>query len=103
LAAEHVDGCAGRGTCGLDLAWWAVDGETIQITSRKAADRLQRIEFHTIPAQLRQQFANDEALAAALRAENEAAADLFVLQGTHLIVLGNEIVHRTLTRRLRVE
>ena len=41
----------------LGLGWWAVNGETIQITSLAALEKIQRIEFYQVPPKLRASFA----------------------------------------------
>ncbi|MEX2318115.1 MAG: hypothetical protein WD669_13235 [Pirellulales bacterium] len=93
----------------LDLSWWAVDGETIQITSRAAVERLRRVEFFAIPQKLREQFAGDAALVDSLQKEireHAKAADgdsTMDVDGQRLIVTGNAGVHRFLTRRLAGE
>jgi hypothetical protein len=87
----------------LGLAWWAIDGETIQITSRKAADGLQRIEFFAIPLALREKYAGDEALIEAIRRELVERGQATVqvdIDGDRLIVLGNATAHRYLERRV---
>lgn len=33
----------------LGLTWWAVDGQTLQVTSRDANARVERVEFYAIP------------------------------------------------------
>ncbi len=95
----------------LGLAWWAIDGETISITSRAAAERTRRIEFYAISKDLHEQFAGDAALIDALRQEvrqraagepgKPAGGDFeLAVDRDHLIVLGNAFVHRYLTGRL---
>jgi hypothetical protein len=95
----------------LGLTWWAIDGESIQITSVTAADRLRRIEFFRIPAGMRDEFTNDadlvEELQRGLRdpassAGEEPAVEI-AADGDHLIVFGNARVHRYLTKRLAGE
>ena len=46
----------------LGLGWWAVNGETIQITSLPALEKIQRVEFYQVPAKLRDSFATSQAL-----------------------------------------
>ena len=53
----------------LKLGWWAVDGQTLQITSLEALDRIERVEFYALPKTLREQFPTTEALVASLQKE----------------------------------
>ena len=53
----------------LKLGWWAVDGQTLQITSLEALDRIERVEFYALPKTLREQFPTAEALVASLQKE----------------------------------
>ncbi|MCI0492804.1 MAG: hypothetical protein L0Z07_07690, partial [Planctomycetes bacterium] len=97
----------------LGLDWRPVDGQTIQITSQAAADRIRRIEFYTIAPTLRDQFPSAGALVEAMRAEVEeqsphaddssllpAQLELDAPSG-RLIVLAGAKAHRSLTRRLQ--
>jgi hypothetical protein len=95
----------------LGLAWWAVNGETIQITSREALNDIQRIEFYAVPKSLRGQFASNEALIDSLAGEvrtsaTDSRAPLEATQleldkpSGRLIVLATPQVHRFLSRRL---
>jgi hypothetical protein len=95
----------------LGLAWWAVDGETIQITSRAGLDQLQRIEFYGVPKRMRNEFASTEGPFSALRRKllddvnkgrskpTQLEVDIAV-DGDRLIVLGTATVHRCLFERL---
>jgi hypothetical protein len=71
----------------LELAWWAVDPETLQITTREALDHIQRIEFHFVPQSLQEQFASKDALIEALQNEAPQADDS---GGTHSVSLHME-------------
>jgi hypothetical protein len=95
----------------LGLAWWAVDGATIHITSRESLDDIQRVEFYEIPKQVRDQFASGSALVETLRTElgeqvGPEAADAEQLTmrldkpSRRLIVRGTPSVHRYLVTRL---
>jgi hypothetical protein len=90
----------------LGLAWWAVDGETIQITSGAASGRLARVEFFKLPSEVREQFANDVALVDELRraaAKNDVIAEApleMEVVSDHLITLASIKAHRFLTKRL---
>lgn len=53
----------------LKLGWWAVDGQTLQITSLDALDRLKRVEFYTVPKKLHEQYSAGDTLVAALQKE----------------------------------
>jgi hypothetical protein len=96
----------------LGLAWWAVDGVTIQVTSREALDEIQRVEFYNLPKAMRDQFASGSVLLETLRAELDekvgapaATADQLQMQLDHpsrrLIVRGTPQIHRYLSKRLR--
>jgi hypothetical protein len=98
----------------LGLAWWAVDGATIQITSREALSEIQRVEFYEIPKQMRDQFANGSALIESLRTElserigaEAVGAEQLCMQldkpSRRLIVGGTPAVHRYLARRLAMQ
>jgi hypothetical protein len=63
--AEALDGILGP----LGLTWWAVDGQTIQITTADALERIERVEFYAIPKPLRERHAASEQLVAALQME----------------------------------
>ena len=58
----------------LGLGWWAVNGETIQITSLAALEKIQRIEFYNVPPKLRASFASNQALVDSLQKELTEAA-----------------------------
>lgn len=98
----------------LGLAWWAVDGSTIQITSREALDEIHRTEFYEIPKPLRDQFINGSALLETLQAElrEEVGAEgttgeQLQMQldkpSRRLIVRGMPPVHRYLAKRLAMQ
>jgi hypothetical protein len=94
----------------LGLAWWAVNGDTIQITTLAALEKIQRVEFYTVPAKLRSSFASSEALIDSLTKD---LADPGGKQGKpapshmeidepsgRLIVLATPTAHRHLSQRL---
>jgi hypothetical protein len=56
----------------LNLGWWVVDGQTIQITSLEALAHIERVEFYPVPKGLRDQFPADGDLTNTL--EKEIAA-----------------------------
>jgi hypothetical protein len=96
----------------LGLAWWAVDRETIQITSRDRLEGIQRVEFYAIPDSLRNRFASGEALVESLETELRERVDAgriiskamrmeFDKPSGRLIVLAPPTVHRYLSQRLR--
>jgi hypothetical protein len=98
----------------VGLAWWAVDGDTIQITSRDALTERQRVEFFAVPDSLRAQFASQEAFIASLPSTlgelatgNESAGASIRMAidapSGRLIVLASPAVHRFLSERLRSE
>lgn len=94
----------------LGLGWWAVDGETIQITSLAALEKIQRIEFYQVPAKLRASFASNQALVDSLQKELvEAGGKQGKPTQTHieadgpsgrLVVLATPRAHRHLSQRL---
>jgi hypothetical protein len=95
----------------LGLGWWAVDGQTIQITTLDGLERFERVEFYPISPKLREQYAKDDALLTALqeavssRPGDHADArpcELTVDQpGGRLIVRASPLVHRFLYEWLR--
>jgi hypothetical protein len=92
----------------IGLAWWPVNGETIQITSQEALDGIRRIEFYRVPQTLRDQHATMPAVIESLQqAVAEIDAKLpavidFDEPSERLIVLAEPRVHRLLHKRLRV-
>jgi hypothetical protein len=94
----------------LGLGWWAVDGETIQITSVAALEKIQRVEFYHVPAKLRATFASNQALVDSLQKElAEDSGKLVKPLQAHievdgpsgrLIVLATPTAHRHLSQRL---
>lgn len=95
----------------LELGWWAVDGKTIQITSRQALDAIRRVEFYTVPDGLREHFASEEAFVESLTTElrervggEGPASQSITLEldeaSGRLIVLASPIGHRHLSGRL---
>jgi hypothetical protein len=63
--AEALDGILGP----LGLTWWAVDGQTIQITTIDALERIDRVEFYLVPKKLLNRHADSQLLIAALQME----------------------------------
>ncbi|HEX5472630.1 MAG TPA: hypothetical protein VFW73_12130 [Lacipirellulaceae bacterium] len=94
----------------LGLGWWAVDGQTIQITSLSALEKIERIEFYQVPPKVRAQFANAQALIEALEKQtaehtsNQGAGDHLQMAldepSGRLIVLGSPAAQRFLSGRL---
>jgi hypothetical protein len=98
----------------IDLAWWAVDGETIQITTQGALAAIERTEFYEVPNAIRERFGSSEALVVSLRkgaqeqvAVQVAAADQLRLQFDaprgRLLARGNSELHRYLNGELYSE
>jgi hypothetical protein len=94
----------------LGLGWWAVNGETIQITSLAALERIQRVEFYQVSPKLRASVANNQALIDSLQKDLSEAV---VKQGKpapvhmevdepsgRLIVLATPGAHRHFNQRL---
>jgi hypothetical protein len=94
----------------LGLTWWAVNGETIQITTPAALERIQRVEFYQVPPKLRASFASSQALADSLQKElaestgkqaKPAPVHMEVDEPSgRLIVLATPNAHRHLSQRL---
>jgi hypothetical protein len=94
----------------LGLAWWAVNGDTIQITTPPVLDRIQRVEFYQVPAKVRATFASNQALVEGLSKELADAAEKANKPGPahmevdepsgRLVVLATPSVHRELSHRL---
>jgi hypothetical protein len=94
----------------LGLGWWAVNGDTIQITSLAALDKIQRIEFYTVPPKLRSSSASTHALIGLLTKELVEAGGKhgkpapshieFDEPSGRLIVLATPAAHRHLSQRL---
>jgi hypothetical protein len=94
----------------LDLGWWAIDGETIQITSRDSLPGVRRIELHPVSADFARPFPDAGAMLAALTQElrenvgEGGRAGGFALAydepGKRLILLGNAAAQRYLAERL---
>jgi hypothetical protein len=94
----------------LGLGWWAVNEETIQITSLAALEKIQRIEFYNVPPKVRATFATGEALIDSLQRElaeaagkkgKPAPAHMEVDEASgRLIVLATSGAHRHLSQRL---
>lgn len=95
----------------LGMAWWAVDGETIQVTTINALKDLRRIEFYAVPnAQVPSADAQTfrEVLRKELQSGNEAASltprntvyfELDKPSG-QFIVLAPPTAHRVLAKQL---
>jgi hypothetical protein len=90
----------------LGLTWWAVDAQTIQITSRTALANIHRIEFYSVPANT--SAAGGQALTDSVQKEIAAAgpqgkaADVRIAldePSGRLIVLATPDQHRLLARR----
>jgi hypothetical protein len=94
----------------LGLTWWAVNGETIQITTPAALERIQRVEFYQVPPKLRAAFASNQALVDSLQKElaestvkqaKPAPVQMEVDEPSgRLIVLATPNAHRHLSQRL---
>jgi hypothetical protein len=93
----------------LGLGWWAVNGDTIQITSRDALNKIERIEFYAVPKSLREKFASADALVESMTKELQVHATANHAPEAHLnldapsgqlIVLGAPAAHRWLANRL---
>jgi hypothetical protein len=98
----------------LSLAWWAVDGETIQITTPDALAAIQRTEFYEVPSATRDQFASSDALVdSLLKRVKEQVSEQFTdvneprlqfdVPGGRLIARGNPDFHRHLGGRLSIK
>jgi hypothetical protein len=94
----------------LGLAWWAVDGRTIQITTTDALDTIERTEFYVISKELRDKFDSQETFLQALQSElqqhvggkaGDTPAQFHVdAPSGRLIVRSAPAVHRYLAARL---
>jgi hypothetical protein len=95
----------------LDLNWWAVDAETIQITSRGAGSHVQQIELYPVAKEVLEQHVSTAAFTASLERElaSQFAAAAQSEQPYHmaldapsgrLIVLGPPDVQRYVSSRL---
>jgi hypothetical protein len=95
----------------LGLGWWAVNGDTIQITSLAALDKIQRVEFYAVPPKLRSSAATTQALVDSLtkelaeaggKSDKPAAPSHVELDepSGRLIVLAAPGAHRHLSQRL---
>lgn len=51
----------------LGLGWWASDSQTIQITSRDALNQIERVEFYTVPKQMRDELGSGASLVATIK------------------------------------
>jgi hypothetical protein len=92
----------------IGLGWWAVDGETVQITTSDALNALRVIEFHAVPNTVRDQFASNAALVRAMQEELSKLDDNVAASSTilaydepsgRLLVLGDAAAQRYLTKR----
>ncbi len=89
----------------LGLAWRAVDGKTIQITTLDAASRVRQIEFYPVTEPLLAQYADHDALVTALvnQAKTQATGDTATIDvaldepSDRLIVRAPAAVQRHLT------
>jgi hypothetical protein len=95
----------------IGLAWWAVNGETIQITSREALEQVHQIEFYEVPQQLRDQFATVDEMLESLHDELAELVEKSRMKpqpvvmeldepSNRLIVLATPLSHRYLSQRL---
>lgn len=91
----------------LGLAWSAVDGETIQITSRDTARATRSIEFYPVADLVRRKFSGADAMVRVLRgvaesndADSENAEFYYDEPSGYLLVLANGDAQRRLTARL---
>jgi hypothetical protein len=93
----------------LGLGWWALDGETIQITSRERLAGMRRVEFHAVPKSYSDQFASTAAMIESLTdaLKKSAGGDGNPMRDAQLavdptsgrlIALANAAAHRFLTR-----
>lgn len=92
----------------LGLTWWAVDGQTLQITSRDAIARVERVEFYAIPkAQLAASAAFADSLKKAIaerpnKADRPDGVRMQVDEPSgRLIVRASPDVHRFLVEHLK--
>lgn len=105
--AESLDGILAP----LGLSWWAVDGQTIQITTLDALKNVERVEFYAVSKKLLDQHTSADALIAALQKD---VTDNTAKQNEHgevrmhldepsngLIVRATPAVHRYLSEQLR--
>jgi hypothetical protein len=99
---EALDGILER----IGLAWWAVNGETIQITTQEALDNIRRVEFYEVPKTLQDRNASSSAVIESLQKELAAvdSASPPVMEidekSNRLIVLASPRIHRALSKRL---
>jgi hypothetical protein len=87
----------------LGLAWWAVDPQTIQITSRSALVNIRRIDFYSAKSggqALIDSLQKDLAAAAAAGKATDVRMSFDEPSG-RLIVLATPEQHRILSRRLQ--
>lgn len=86
----------------LDLTWRAVDGNTIQITSRATADASRWIEFYPVADLVRRDFAGPDALIKSLSnaAGDQDAVYHYDVGSGYLLVLASGDTQRRLTKRL---
>ena len=86
----------------LGLAWWAVDSQTIQITTQDALDTIERTEFYVVSKEMRDKFDSKETFLESLQTDLAGArARLHVDAASgRLIVRGTPAVHRYLAARL---
>jgi hypothetical protein len=95
----------------MGLTWWAVNGETIQITTVEAGKEIERVEFYDIPPSLHTGFASSDGLIEALRkqigtgrggkGQSATSAHLQLDEPSgRLIVVADPDTHRFLSARL---
>jgi hypothetical protein len=94
----------------LGLAWWAVNGQTIQVTTQDSLDRIERTEFYVVPKTMREQFDSKEAFLESLQSNlrqhigdklDKGQLQMHVdVPSGRLIVRATPAVHRYLSQRL---
>jgi hypothetical protein len=96
----------------LGLAWWAIDGETIEITTLKKLDEIRRVEFYPIGESFRNRYADESVLVESLESDvrerlaprepHPAGVRMKLDEPSgRLIVFASPPVHRYLSQRLR--
>jgi hypothetical protein len=97
--AEILDGTLAP----VGLAWWPVNGDTIQITTRSRVETIARVEFYAVPKESQEQFL--ASVEKDLRKRDDIKSDQAVIIADdvsgRLIVLGPPPVHRFLSERIK--
>jgi hypothetical protein len=92
----------------IGLSWWAVDSETIQITTQDALADIERTEFHAVPKAFLERLSENESLVDSLQKElqEHVGVDTVTVEsvqipsdGMRLLVRGNAQVHRYVSGR----